>query len=219
MGRGSWRSPARLRGGKNVAIQLPTVRILICDDDKAICDYMQTLLESDGYEVKALSDPLKVEEEVRTGDYHLIILDVMMPKLDGIEVLKRIRKLDSDIAVVMFTGFPNLESAVASMKLDAVDYIKKPFNVEEFREVLARVMRKKGLARTPEEQLHKVIGDTIRHLRKDKDLTLKQMARRTGLSVSLLSQIERAESSASISSLYKIAAALESRIQDLFGEY
>ena len=65
----------------------------------------------------------------------------------------------------------------------------------------------------------RVIGDTIRNLRKDKDLTLKQMARRTGLSVSLLSQIERAESSASISSLYKIAVALESRIQDLFGAY
>jgi len=68
-------------------------------------------------------------------------------------------------------------------------------------------------------RVHKVIGDTIRNLRKEKDLTLKQMSRRTGLSVSLLSQIERAESSASISSLYKIAIALESRIQDLFGEY
>ena len=121
-----------------------------------------------------------IEEEVRSGGYHLIILDLMMPKLDGIEVLRRIRKLDNDIAVVIFTGFPNLESAVASMKLDAVDYIKKPFNVDEFREVIARVMRKKGLARTPEEQLHKVIGDTIRNLRKEKDLTLKQMARRTG---------------------------------------
>ena len=134
-----------------------------------------------------------------------------------IEVLKRIRKVDNDIAVVIFTGFPNLESAVASMKLDAVDYIKKPFNVDEFREVLARVMKKKGLARTPEEQLHKIIGDTIRTLRKERELTLKQMSRRTGLSISLLSQIERAESSPSISSLYKIAVALESRIQELFG--
>ena len=202
-----------------MAIELPAVRILIVDDDRAICDYMQTLLERDGYAVKTLGDPLQVEEEVRTGGYHLIILDLMMPKLDGIEVLKRIRKVDSDIAVVIFTGFPNLESAVQSMKLDAVDYIKKPFNVDEFRDVLDRVMKKKGLARTPEEQLHRTIGDTIRNLRKEKDLTLKQMAKRTGLSVSLLSQIERAESSASISSLYKIAVALESRIQDLFGQY
>ena len=90
---------------------------------------------------------------------------------------------------------------------------------EDITRLPAHERSKKGLARTPEEQLHRVIGDTIRTLRKDKDLTLKQMARRTGLSVSLLSQIERAESSASISSLYKIAVALESRIQDLFGQY
>jgi two-component system OmpR family response regulator len=198
-------------------IEVPSVRILIVDDDKAICDFMQSLLEKDGFIVKTLGDPTLVEDEVRQGDYHVLILDLMMPKLDGIEVLKKIRTIDSDIAVVIFTAHPNLDSAVASMKLDAVDYIKKPFNVDEFREVLARVMKKKGLARTPEEQLHKIIGDTIRTMRKEKELTLKQMSRRTGLSISLLSQIERAESSPSISSLYKIAIALDSRIQDLFG--
>ncbi|MDF3066055.1 MAG: cheY [Polyangiaceae bacterium] len=198
-------------------IEVPSVRILIVDDDKAICDFMQSLLEKDGFVVKTLSDPTLVEDEVRAGDYHVLILDLMMPKLDGIEVLKRIRAVDSDIAVVIFTAHPNLDSAVASMKLDAVDYIKKPFNVDEFRDVLSRVMKKKGLARTPEEQLHKIIGDTIRTMRKEKELTLKQMSRRTGLSISLLSQIERAESSPSISSLYKIAIALDSKIQDLFG--
>jgi two-component system, OmpR family, response regulator len=198
-------------------IEVPSVRILIVDDDKAICDFMQSLLEKDGFIVKTLGDPTLVEDEIRQGDYHVMILDLMMPKMDGIEVLKKIRAIDSDIAVVIFTAHPNLDSAVASMKLDAVDYIKKPFNVDEFREVLSRVMKKKGLARTPEEQLHKIIGDTIRTMRKEKELTLKQMSRRTGLSISLLSQIERAESSPSISSLYKIAIALDSKIQDLFG--
>ncbi|MEO7033505.1 MAG: response regulator [Polyangiaceae bacterium] len=198
-------------------IEVPSVRILIVDDDKEIRDFMQSLLEKDGFIVKTLGDPTLVEDEIRQGDYHVMILDLMMPKMDGIEVLKKIRAIDSDIAVIIFTAHPNLDSAVASMKLDAVDYIKKPFNVDEFREVLARVMKKKGLARTPEEQLHKIIGDTIRTMRKEKELTLKQMSRRTGLSISLLSQIERAESSPSISSLYKIAIALDSRIQDLFG--
>jgi two-component system OmpR family response regulator len=198
-------------------IEVPSVRILIVDDDKEIRDFMQSLLEKDGFIVKTLGDPTLVEDEVRQGDYHVMILDLMMPKMDGIEVLKKIRAIDSDIAVVIFTAHPNLDSAVASMKLDAVDYIKKPFNVDEFREVLSRVMKKKGLARTPEEQLHKIIGDTIRTMRKEKELTLKQMSRRTGLSISLLSQIERAESSPSISSLYKIAIALDSKIQDLFG--
>ena len=201
-----------------MAIQVPQVRILVVDDDKAICEYVTTVLEKDGFTVKSLTNPLLAEDEVRQGSFHLIILDLMMPKLDGIELLKRIRKLDSDVAVVIFTGYPNLDTAVASMKLDAVDYIKKPFQVEELREVVSRVMKKKGLARTPEEQLHKVIGDTIRTMRKDQKLTLKQMSKRTGLSVSLLSQIERAESSASIPSLYKIACALDARIQDLFGE-
>lgn len=198
--------------------ELPPVKILIVDDDKAILEYMQTLLEKDGFTVKTLLDPLLAEEELKVGGYHLVILDLMMPKMDGIETLKKIRRIDSDVAVVIYTGYPNVESAIAAMKLEAVDYLKKPFNVDEFREALENVIRKKGLARTPEEKLHKVIGDTVRTLRKDKDLTLKQMAKRSNLSVSLLSQIERAESSASISSLYKIAQSLDARLHDLFGE-
>jgi DNA-binding response OmpR family regulator len=198
---------------------LPAVRVLVVDDDPDICEYMQTFLAKDGVEVTTATDPTKVEEEVKNGGYHLVVLDLMMPKLDGLQVLERIRKVDNDVAVVIFTGYPSLETAVQSMKMDAVDYLKKPFNPEEFRVVVDRVMRKKGLLRSPEENLHRVIGETIRNLRKDRNLTLKQMARRTGLSVSLLSQIERAESSASISSLYKIAVALDARIRDLFGDY
>jgi DNA-binding NtrC family response regulator len=195
------------------------MRVLVVDDDREICDFMETFLSKDGVDVKTVSDPESASEEVKNGGYHLVVLDLMMPKLDGVEVLSRIRKVDSDVAVVIFTGYPSLDTAVQSMKLDAVDYLKKPFDPDEFREVVDRVMRKKGLLRSPEENLHRVIGETVRNLRKEANLTLKQMARRTGLSVSLLSQIERAESSASISSLYKIAVALDVKIQDLFGDY
>ena len=198
---------------------VPAVRVLVVDDDKAICEYMETFLSRDGLQVTSLSNPEDAADEVKAGGYHLVVLDLMMPGVDGVEVLRRVRKVDTDVAVVIFTGYPSLETAVQSMKLDAVDYLKKPFNPEEFRAVVDRVMRKKGLLRSPEENLHRVIGETIRTLRKDRGLTLKQMARRTNLSVSLLSQIERAESSASISSLYKVATALDVRIQDLFGEY
>jgi len=198
---------------------MQTVRVLVVDDDREICEFMETFLAKDGFEVDSLCDPEMAAETVKDGGYHLVVLDLMMPKIDGIDVLKQIRKVDSDVAVVIFTGYPSLDTAVQSMKLDAVDYLKKPFNPDEFREVLDRVMRKKGLLRSPEEDLHRVIGETIRGLRKERTLTLKQMARRTSLSVSLLSQIERAESSASISSLYKIATALDVRIQDLFGHY
>lgn len=195
------------------------LKVLVVDDDQAICEFMETFLKKDGFEVKTMSSPKDAPDEIKVGGYHLVVLDLMMPEMDGVEVLERIRKVDSDVAVVIFTGYPSLDTAVKSMKLDAVDYLKKPFNPDEFRDVIDRVMRKKGLLRTPEENLHRVIGETIRGLRKERSLTLKQMARRTGLSVSLLSQIERAESSASISSLYKIATALDVQIKDLFGEY
>ena len=202
-----------------MAKPLPPVKVLVVDDDEAICEFMETFLARDGFDVRTLLDPTEAPDAVKKDGYHLVVLDLMMPGMDGVQTLEKIRKVDSDVAVVIFTAHPSLETAVQSMKLDAVDYLKKPFNPDEFRAVVDRVMRKKGLLRTPEENLHRVIGETIRGLRKDRGLTLKQMARRTGLSVSLLSQIERAESSASISSLFKIATALDVRIQDLFGEY
>ena len=195
------------------------VRVLVIDDDAAIRELLETVLQKDGYEVHTLDDSTRADTKVREGKYHLVLLDIMMPNQDGLETLKRIRKIDRDLAVVMITGYPSLDTAVQSMKLDALDYLRKPFTIEDLRTVVERVLKKKGLSRTPEEQLHRVIGETIRNLRKERNLTLKQMAKRTGLSVSLLSQIERAESSASISSLYKIAVALDARIQELFGDF
>jgi DNA-binding response OmpR family regulator len=193
--------------------------VLVVDDDPEIVEYVATFLGNDGYEVTKISDPTEVENEIREGGYHVVVLDLMMPKMDGLEVLRRIRQLDSDVAVVITTGYPSLDSAVTAMKLDAVDYVKKPFAPEDLRAALERVVKRKGLTRTPEELLHRHIGETIRLLRKDRDLTLKQLARRTGLSVSLLSQIERAESSASVGSLYKIASALDVKVARLFGEF
>jgi two-component system OmpR family response regulator len=179
---------------------------------------LQSFLEKDGYEVRTLTDPTKAEPEIRKADYHLLVLDLVMPKLSGLELIRRIRKIDSDIAIIILTAFPSLESAREAIRYCVDGYVAKPFNWDEFRELLSEVIAKKGLARTPEDQLHRVIGNIIRDLRRDKDLTLKDMSRRTGLSVSLLSQIERAESSASISSLYKIAKGLNTKIGSLFGE-
>src|SRR5437660_608811 len=87
---------------------------------------------------------------------------------------------------------------------------------EEFLQVVNNALARKGLSSDPEADLHRAIGRVIREARKTQELTLKQLARRTGLSVSLLSQIERAESSASISSLYEIASALRLRMSELF---
>ena len=200
-------------------IDLPAAKILVIDDDSSICDFVRTLLERDGFQAKTICDPLKAEDEVRHERYHLIILDLMMPSIDGIALLGRIRKIDWDVPVVIVTGYPHVETAVASMRLGVVDYIKKPFDVEEFREVVGSVMRKKGLSRTSEERLCQAIGECIHGFRKSKALTLQQMSRRTNLSASLLSQIERGASWPSLLSLSKIASALDVDIRDLFGDY
>ncbi len=197
---------------------VPVIRVLVVDDDAGIVDFVATLLENDGYEVGRLTDPTQVEKELETA-YHVVVLDLMMPELDGLEVLRRIRARDSDVSVIMATGQPSLDTAVVAMKLDAVDYVRKPFEPEDLRAAVERVVKKKGLTRSPEELLNRHIGNTVRGLRTQHKLTLKQLATRTGLSVSLLSQIERAESSASVGSLYRVAGALDVTLARLFGDF
>lgn len=195
------------------------IQILVVDDEQDICDYMQMLLEQNGYGVQTLTDPELVIDTLRASQFHIVILDLMMPKLSGIQVLDQIRKIDDDIAVVVFTGYPSVDTAVKSLKQNVSDYLKKPCDVDDLNETIEDILRKKGLLTNPEEELHKTIGQSIRRFRKEQGLTLKQLSRRTGLSVSLLSQIERAESSASVSSLYKLSAALDVKLTDLFGNF
>ncbi len=194
------------------------IRILVVDDESDNAELFKALLIKEGYLVTALLDPTKVIATLKEGNFHLVILDMMMPKLSGTEVLEQIRELDDDVAVIVATGFPTVETAVASLKLSASDYVKKPIDPVNFIETVKRVLEKKGITRDPEAELHRTIGRFIREGRTRQNLTLKQLARRTGLSVSLLSQIERAESSASISSLYRIATALRVRMSELFAD-
>jgi DNA-binding NtrC family response regulator len=192
---------------------------LVVDDDEDVCQYLEDFLTHDGYRVTTVTDPTRALDSLKQSEYHVCILDLMMPGISGIELLGQIRKVDDDIAVVILTGFPSLETATQSIEHEVSAYIKKPFSGEDFRAVVERIARKKGLVLRREDELHQTIGRTIRELRKDRQLTLKQMARRTKLSVSLLSQIERAESSASVSSLYKVATALDVRLTHLFGTF
>ncbi len=195
------------------------IKILIVDDDTDICDYMEILLSQAGYSVATQTDPTQAIAQLKEEDFHVVVLDIMMPRVDGMELLEEIRHYDDDISVIIFTGNPSVDTAVKSMKLKVADYIKKPFEVDEFTNSLDKILRDRGLVVDLEESLLETIGKNIRAARKEQSLTLKQMSRRTGLSVSLLSQIERAESSASVSSLFKIARALDTRLTTLFGEY
>ncbi len=198
---------------------VPQLNILVVDDDRDVCEYLQDFLTSEGYLVTVVNDPTQALEAMRSDEFHVVVLDIMMPKLNGIDLLEQIRATDDDIAVIILTGYPSLETATSSIEHDVSAYIRKPFTISEFREAIQRIAKKKGLILRREDELHATIGRSIRELRKARGLTLKQMSRRTKLSVSLLSQIERAESSASVSSLFKVATALDVRITELFGGF
>ncbi len=196
-----------------------SINILVIDDQEDICDYLVDLLGSEGYRVRALQDPRLAKDVLREERFHIVILDLLMPEVEGVEVLRGIRRIDKDVAVVIYTAFASLDTAIESLKLDVSDYIRKPSPQEDLLDRIAAICKEKGLLTHPEKELQKSIGTTIRRLRREHSLTLKDLSRRTDLSVSLISQIERAESSASVNSLYRIASALNCRMRDFFGDF
>ncbi|MCG3172358.1 MAG: Regulator of RpoS [Myxococcota bacterium] len=207
---------ARMAAREKSAFRGPAVNVLVVDDDPAVTGLLRTVLELDGRRCEVSNDPVQTVDQFRPGKFDLIVLDMMMPGMDGAEVLRRIRRVDVDVPVIIYTGYPSVESAMDVIKLSVDDYLQKPVNIEKFRASVKDVLRKHGLDGTPEEFLHRQIGAHLRKRRLQRGMTLKQLADRTGLSVSLISMIERAESSASIASLAKIAHALEYPLSDLF---
>ena len=193
-----------------------TIQILVLDDDSDTAEIVRHLLSSKGYKVKTASTSEQGLTMLGQSTFHVLILDLRLPEVDGIELLKQIRQRDKDLAIIVLTAYPSVESAVASLKGGVSDYVQKPIDSQKLLDSIESVVREKGLLSNPEEGLLRKIGAKVRKERKDQRLTLKQVARRTGLSVSLISQIERAESAASVASLYKIASALGTKLEKIF---
>ncbi len=184
------------------------LNVLVVDRDEETIMQVKETLTSDGYQVQSVSDPVQGVEEVRTGRYQLVILDVSPDNMGGIEALQQIRQIDDDLCVIATTGLASVEMAVATMKHQAFHYLQKPLDDEELRMVVKEAIKAKGLLVDLETRLNVEVGKRIRERRHSRPLTLKQLANRTGLSVSLISQIELGKSAASMSTLHKLAAAL-----------
>src|SRR6478736_1688452 len=90
--------------------------VLVIDDDPDILEYLQDFLGAEGFDVTTLDDPSIAVERIRDEVYHLVVLDLMMPKLSGLDLLAQIRAVDDDIAVIILTGYPSLETASASIQ-------------------------------------------------------------------------------------------------------
>ena len=118
--------------------------------------------------------------------------------------------------MITTTAAPDAATAVRVLKIGALDYLSKPVPPEELQHVVDQAIREKGLLVDLETRLNQVLGERLRALRNGLGLTLKQVANRTGLSVSLISQIELGKSAASLSTLHKLSTALQVKLTYFF---
>jgi DNA-binding NtrC family response regulator len=191
------------------------LNVLVVDRDEETTLQLKELLTQDGHRVTTVSEPTQTCEEIRENRYQIVILDVS-PGTGGAEALQAVRTLDSDLCVIATTEIASVEMAVETMKKRAFHYLQKPLDEDEFRAVLREAISEKGLLVDLETRLNSVVGQRIRELRHSRPLTLKQLANRTGLSVSLISQIELGKSAASMSTLHKLATALQTKMTYFF---
>ena len=111
-------------------------QILIIDDEKDICHFFKKVLSSDGYNVLTALDGVSGLKIVKEKKPDIVLLDLKMPKMDGIEVLRHIKKIDKNIVVIIITGFGTMGTARMAMKFGAFDYITKPIDLDHVNAVI-----------------------------------------------------------------------------------
>ena len=124
---------------------MPNPRILVIDDEMIVCESCKRILEEDGYEVETALSGKEAFAKMRENPFDIVITDLKMPEIDGMEVLRTFQKDYPDTIVIMITGFSTVETAVEAMKLGAFDYIPKPFTPDEVSIVVKKAIEKKSL--------------------------------------------------------------------------
>src|SRR5574341_753341 len=120
--------------------------VLIVDDDPGVRESFRLTLE-DHYDVVDVPDGPAALDVVRASQVDLVLLDIRLPEMDGIEVLERIKAIDDGVEVVLVTAVKTVRTAVAAMKLGAFDYLTKPFEEDELLTVIGRALEKRSLER------------------------------------------------------------------------
>jgi two-component system, OmpR family, response regulator len=126
-------------------------KILIVEDEVKISRLLEIELESEGYQVTKADNGLDALEAYRSQDVDLILLDVMLPGMSGIELLRRIRAHDTYTAVLLLTAKSSVEDKVSGLDLGANDYITKPFQIEELLARIRAALRLQGAQHSAEQ--------------------------------------------------------------------
>lgn len=129
--------------------QNPT-RILLADDDPQFCDILEEYLSQLGYSVVIAHDGQEALEKFGENRLRLVLSDLQMPRMDGLELLDRIKQIDPQATVIVLTGFGTIETAVDAIKKGAYDFVTKPVKLEHLQLIIARALEK--------DQLQKQLG-------------------------------------------------------------
>ena len=120
-------------------------RILVVDDERIVCESCQRILDEEGYEVEIALSGQDAFAKMKESPFDIVITDLKMPGIDGMDVLKHFQKEYPETIVIMITGFSTVETAVEAMKLGAFDYIPKPFTPDEVSVVVKKAIEKRAL--------------------------------------------------------------------------
>ncbi|TLD40071.1 MAG: Response regulator of zinc sigma-54-dependent two-component system [Candidatus Jettenia ecosi] len=120
-------------------------KILVVEDDEYVLGSIRILLNKEGYEVNTALNGLEALNLYRRESYDLVIADLKMPQMDGIELLKQLKLEFSDVSLIMMTAYGSIRTAVEAMKMGAYDYVTKPVSAEEIRLVIQRALERQNL--------------------------------------------------------------------------
>lgn len=120
-------------------------RILVVDDERSICDLLSLVFTKEGYSVKTCLSPSRALESIDKDDFDFILTDIRLPQMSGMEILKYVKEKKPDIPVAMITAYGTIKQAVEALKKGAVDYIVKPFDVEELKIIVSQGLEKRRL--------------------------------------------------------------------------
>jgi DNA-binding NtrC family response regulator len=123
------------------------IKIVIADDDKNLRKVLVNELSDEGFEVIETDQGAKTVELLERNEYDVLLLDMNMPGLSGLEVLKKIKELEISTEVIILTAYATVSTAVETMKIGAYDYLTKPFQIEELKTVIEKAYEKKQLLR------------------------------------------------------------------------
>ena len=120
-------------------------KILVVDDELSMREFFKLMLDSEGYQAECVQNGREAVSLIQKNFYDLVITDIRMPGMDGIEVLKKVKEISPETVVIMISAYATTETAVTAMKQGAYDYIPKPFNVEEIKLIIQKALEKKQL--------------------------------------------------------------------------